>query len=143
MPWRARGGGPMTRADREHRALRRDMLLVRAAAERAEFTTRLDAIDATTRTGRAVVGAMLGRTPENAGGLLRVAASVVRIARSRPWILPAVIGTVARVGRSRALRWIVLGGAVATAIWWLSRQRSASFAFNDSPSELPTFDDDA
>jgi hypothetical protein len=108
---------PMTRAEQELRALRREMLLARAAAERASLADQLDALE--TRTNSGVAGLLIGgarRARES--GWIRVAASAVRIARSQPWLVPAVVGGVARVARSRALRWVVLAGVVAAAVWW-------------------------
>lgn len=108
----------MTRAEREQRELRREMLILRAAIERTELAAQLDSIDARTRVGRAVAGALLGHSGPTAGGWLGVATSVVRFARSQPWIIPTAVGALARVTRSRPLRWIALVAVAAGVLWW-------------------------
>jgi hypothetical protein len=102
------------------------MLLVRAAVERAELAARLDSIDARTRLGREIAGALLGHARPGVTGWLGVAASAVRIARSQPWIVPTVVGVAVRVARSRTLRWIALAGAVVGTVWWVRRLERAS-----------------
>lgn len=133
----------MTRAEREHRELRREMLLVRAAVERAELAARLDSIDARTRVGREVAGAFLGHNRSSTSSWLRVVASAVRFARSQPWIVPAVIGGFARVARSRTMRWISLAGLVAGAVWWVRRLESAPERADVPPGDASTYDDGA
>jgi len=128
----------MTRADREQRELRRETLLLRAAIERTELAAQLDSIDARTRTGRAVAGALLGHAGPGAGGWLGVAASVARLARSQPWIVPAVVGGLVRVARSRTLRWVALAGVVAGVAWWASRNRHVPHPDGPVPDETET-----
>lgn len=88
-----------------------------------------------------MVGALLGHRPTEASRLLRFAASVMRIVRARPWLVPAVIGTMSRVARSRTLRWIALAAA-AGGIWWVRRQRSSAPRLEDPLEELPAYHDD-
>jgi hypothetical protein len=109
----------MTTADRELHALKRDLLLVRAAAERAQLAHQLDRIQGRTRGVRRAAGVLAG-SPKLAGTpLLGAAANAIRFVRSRPWIVPAVATGVSKLSRSRALRWALLAGAVATAAWWI------------------------
>ncbi len=136
-------GAPMIQAEREQRALRLELLRVRAAAERAELARRLDAIDARTRTGRAVASALLGGSRADARGLLGVAASALRIARRQPWIVPTVVGGVVRVARSRRLRWFLLAGAVVGALWWVRRTHSTAQAPEVTAEETAANDEDA
>jgi hypothetical protein len=111
----------MTTADRELHALKRDLLLVRAAAERAQLAQHLDRIQGRTRGVRRVAGILAG-SPKLAGTpLLGAAANALRFARRQPWIVPAVATGVSKLSRSRALRWALLAGVVATAAWWVSR----------------------
>jgi hypothetical protein len=105
----------MTRAERE---LRREILVLRAAVERTELAAQLASIDARTRVGRTVAGALLGRSGPAASGWLGLAATALRVARSQPWIVPTVAGGLLRVARSRPLRWIALAGIVAGVVWW-------------------------
>jgi hypothetical protein len=137
----ASDGAPMTQAEREQRALRLELLRVRAAAERAELTRRLDTIDARTRTGRAMASALLGGSRADARGLLGVAASALRIVRRQPWIVPTVVGGMLRVARSRRLRWVLLAGAVVGALWWIRRTHSAAEAPEDTAEEAAANDE--
>lgn len=116
----------MTRAERELHALKREMLLARAAAERAALAHQLDTLEARSHSG--VAGLILGGAQRaRASGWLDVATSAVRIARSRPWLLPAVVGGITRLTRSRTLlRYMALAGAVAVAVWWLRKRRAAA-----------------
>lgn len=108
----------MARAEREHRALRRELLLARAAAERAMLADQLETLETHSRTG--VAGLLIGGARRaTASGWLRTAASAVRIARAQPWVVPVVVGGVAKLARSRALRWLAVAGAVAAVVWWI------------------------
>ena len=111
----------MTTADRELQALKRDLLLVRAASERAQLAHQLDRIQGRTRGVRRVAGILAG-SPKLAGApLLGVAANALRFVRRQPWIVPAVATGVSKLSRSRPLRWALLAGVVVTAAWWISR----------------------
>ena len=113
----------MPRAELEQRALRRELLLVRAAAERAALADQLDAIAAHGRSG--LPGLLIrGASGAQRSGWLRFARSALRVVRSQGWLLPAVLGVVSRLARSRPLRWIALAGVVG-GFWWLW-QRSSS-----------------
>lgn len=121
----------MAKAERELRELRRDLLLARGKAEREMLAGQLDRIESRSRSG--VAGLVLGSAQRaKASGLLGVARSTVRVARAQPWLVPAVAGGVAKLARSRTLRWVVLASAVAAAVWWL--RQSASRA---PPEPLP------
>ena len=108
----------MARAEREHRALRRELLLARAAAERALLANQFETLESRSRTG--VTGLLIGGARRAASsGWLGTAASAVRLARAQPWVVPVVVSGVARLARSRALRWLVVAGAVAAVVWWV------------------------
>jgi hypothetical protein len=128
----------MTTADRELLALKRDLLLVRAAAERAQLAHQLDRFQGRTRGVRRAAGILSG-SPRLAGTpLLGAAANAIGFARRQPWIVPAVVTGVSRLSRSRALRWALLAGVVVTAAWWISRTPgfdAAAGSANDSPQE--------
>jgi hypothetical protein len=133
----------MARAEIEHRALRRELLIARAAMERAEFAERLDVLELRSRSG--LPGVLLrGAGSARRSGLLGVAATGIRLARSQPWLVPAVAGGALRLARSRTLRWVAVAAVVAAAVWWVRRQ-SGSAASTDEPQgdgELPTVSDE-
>jgi hypothetical protein len=123
----------VARAEREHRALRRELLRARAAAERMMLADQLDALETQSRTG--VAGLLIGGARRaKSSGWLGTAASAVRIARAQPWVVPAVVGGVARLARSRTLRWVVVAGAVAAAVWWIRTGRASSSS-DETPGE--------
>jgi hypothetical protein len=133
----------MARTEVEQRTLRRELLLARAAVERAALADRLDELERRSRSG--LPGALLrGASSARRSGLLGVAASGIRLARSQPWLVPAVVGGAVRLSRSRTLRWVAVAAVVATAVWWVRRQ-SGSAASTDEPQgdgELPTVSDE-
>jgi hypothetical protein len=123
----------MARAEQELRELRRELLLARGKAEREMLAGQLDRLESRSRSG--VAGLVLsGAQRAKASGLLGVAMSAVRVARAQPWLIPAVAGGVAKLARSRTLRWVALAGAVAAAVWWL-RQRPRTVPSNPMSGE--------
>jgi hypothetical protein len=132
----------MPRAELEHRALRRELLMVRAAAERAALADHLDELSARGRGG--VPGLLMrGAGSAQRSGWLRFAGSALRTVRSQPWLLPAVVGGATRLARSRTLRWLVLAGAIA-GVWWLwqrSNPAESGELTSDSVEESPTSHD--
>jgi hypothetical protein len=127
----------MTTADRELLALKRDLLLVRAAAERAQFAHQLDRFQGRTRGVRRAAGVLAG-SPKLAGTpLLGAAANAIGFARRQPWVVPAVVTGVSKLSRSRTLRWALLLGIVVTAAWWISRTRESGAAVEESASDSP------
>ena len=116
--------------------MRRELLLVRAAAERAQLAHQLDRILGRTRGVRRAAGVLAGSSRLAGAPLLGAAANAIRFARRRPWVVPAVVTGVSKLYRLRALRWVLLAGVVATAAWWISRTPgvdAASGDENDSP----------
>ncbi len=133
----------MGRAEREHRALRRDLLLARAAAERAMLADQLDALE--TRSHSGVAGLLIGGARRaKSSGWLNVAASAVRIARAQPWVVPVVAGGVAKLARSRSLRWVVVAGVIAAVVWWIRTGRASTRSAatpGDAATPLPDLAD--
>jgi hypothetical protein len=126
----------MPTADHELNALRRDLLLVRAAAERAQLAHQLDRIQGRTRGVRRAAGFLAGSSQLTGAPLLAAAANAIRFARRQPWVIPAVVTGASKLSRSRALRWALLAGVVATAVWWISGrpgQDDAAEGGNDTP----------
>jgi len=110
----------MSRADHQQRALRRELLLVRAAAEREALAERLDALE--NRASSGLAGLLLGgATSVRWSRPLGLAASALRIARTQPWLVPALVGAAVRLVRSRALRWAALATVIAGAVWWVTQ----------------------
>ena len=127
----------MTAADREMLALKRELMLARAATERAQLVLRFDQISGRTRGVRRVARTVLG-SGGSSGSVLRLAAAAVGIARRRPWIIPAIASLSTRLVRSRALRWGLVAGAVAVGAWWLSWDRSERAVSADSSADPGT-----
>jgi hypothetical protein len=117
----------MGRAEFEQRELQRELLLVRAAAERAALEDRLDTLE--NRSGGGLVGLLLrGAGSARRSSLLGLAASGLRIARAQPWLVPAIASGAMRLARSRLLRWAVLTAVVAGTVWWLNRRSDSDAA---------------
>jgi hypothetical protein len=111
----------MARAEAELRSLRRELLLVRAAAERAALADRLDRLES--RSGHGLRSVLLaGADGVRRSGLLQVALSAVRIFRSQRWLLPTIAG----IARSRTLRWLALAAAIGAAVWWVGRYAASA-----------------
>ena len=130
----------MPTADRELIALKRELLLVRAAAERAQLAHQLDRIQGRTRGVRRAAGVLAGSSRLAGAPLLGAAANAIRFARRQPWVVPAVVTGVSKLSRSRALRWTLLAGVVATAAWWITRTPGPDDA-PDSASDTPQSND--
>ncbi|MBS1135324.1 MAG: hypothetical protein H6R02_2465 [Burkholderiaceae bacterium] len=122
----------MARADAEQRALRQELLLVRAAVERAALADQLGRLES--RSSHGLPGLLFaGADGARRSGLLRFATSTYRVVRSQPWLVPTVAG----IARSRALRWLVLAGAVAAAAWWIRNSvTSSSTADREDEAEV-------
>jgi hypothetical protein len=115
----------MAAAERELRALQRELLLTRAAAERAELVVRLAEFGDRTGTVRRIAGSVLGiAAPVSAP--LAMAAAAVGFARRQPWILPTAVKLLTSVARSRAGRMALVTGLVAAGAWWLMRRPSTA-----------------
>ncbi len=111
----------MARADAEQRALRQELLLLRAAVERAALADQLGQLES--RASHGLPGLLFaGADGARRSGLLRFATSTYRVVRAQPWLVPTVAG----IARSRALRWLVVAGAVAAAAWWIRNSVTSS-----------------
>lgn len=115
----------MAAAERELRALQRELLLTRAAAERAELAVRLAQFGDRTGTARRIAGSVLGIAAP-AATPLGMAAAAVGFARRQPWILPTAAKLLTAVVRSRSGRLALVTGLVAAGAWWLMRRPSAA-----------------
>lgn len=111
----------MAAAERELRALQRELLLTRAAAERAELVVRLAQFGDRTGTARRIAGSVLGIAAP-AATPLGMAAATVGFVRRQPWILPAAAKLLTSFARSRAGRLALVAGLVAAGAWWLMRR---------------------
>jgi hypothetical protein len=114
----------MAEAERELRALQRELLLTRAAAERAELADRLAQFSDRTRTARRLAGSVIGIAAPSATPL-GMAAAAVGFARRQPWIVPTAAKLLAAVARSRSGRLALVTGLVAAGAWWLMRRQPA------------------
>jgi hypothetical protein len=131
----------MSRADHQQRALRRELLLVRAAAEREALAERLDTLE--TRASSGLAGLLFGgASGARWSGPLGLAASALRVARRQPWLVPAVAGVAVRLARSRALRWAAFAAVIAGVVWWATRGSSgdAAAAADDGESLSDDYD---
>lgn len=113
----------MTAADRELRELRRELLLARAAAERAQLVHQIGLVTGGATGGRAVVArALRSAFSLRRNELLRALIKLLRFARREPWVVSTLVAGVVRLRRSRMLRWLIVAGAIAGAAWWLRRR---------------------
>jgi hypothetical protein len=112
----------MTPADQ--RALQRDLLLARATAERAALRDQLAGLRARTRSPRGVAGLLFsGARAAHRSGALPLALGV---ARRQPWLLASLFGAGLKLVRVRAVRWLLVAGAVGAAAWWLLQDETAA-----------------
>lgn len=119
----------MNRAEHELRLLKRQLLLTRAAAERAQFVDQLDSLDARTRSARDILGFAFNGTDRLRGsGFLSTAAAALRFVRRQPWLIPVIVKGAATLARSSPLRLAFTVGAAALGAWWLSRSAGSSSA---------------
>lgn len=105
-----------------NRALRRELLIARAAAERAALAAQLDGFDFRTRrlqTVAQLAAGGLGWMP--ASQPLAAAASALRYLRERPWLVSTGIAVAGRFARSRALRWVAAAAVIGAGIWIVRR----------------------
>jgi hypothetical protein len=115
----------MAEAERELRALQRELLLTRAAAERAELAARLGQFGDRTSTARRLAGSVLGIAAP-AATPLGMAAAALGFARRQPWILPTAAKLLTPVVRSRSGRVALVAGLIAAGAWWLMRRPTAA-----------------
>lgn len=116
-------------------------LQARAAAEREEFAVQLGAVSRGSAPARSLASGMLGGAqavssllallPGGRGGVTGLAL--------RAGALPLAATLARGLIRSRLLRYGVLAGGVALAVWWFG-QRDARRAERDE-EEPPPFDD--
>ncbi len=129
----------MTAADRELHELRRDLLLTRAAAERAQLAHQIDRLRTRAAGRRSVAGfALRAILRARRSAPLGLLLTVLRFARRQPWLVSAVVAGAARLRRARALRWLLLAGAIAGAAWWLRRRIQTSANGTDTPPVADT-----
>jgi hypothetical protein len=129
----------MTPADRELRDLRRELLLARAAAERAQLVHQIGLVTGGAVGGRAVAARVLRgalslslRRNEFLGALM----TLLRFARRQPWAVATFVAGVSRLRRARLLRWLIVAGAIVGTAWWLRRRApTAAHPSDDVPVE--------
>lgn len=125
----------MPRAAREQRALRRDLLRARAAAERLALAGDLQSLHALARRG--LPGVLLGaaRTDETAR-LPGLIAGVWHFLRRRPWLVSSLAGAGVRLLRARPARRALLAGlALGGIAWWWHRRREPAPPISPPPSD--------
>lgn len=128
----------MNRAESEQRALKRELLLARAAAERAQIVDQIDSLDLRTRSTREILGfALNGADQMRTSPALSTATTVVRFVRRQPWLVPIVVKGVSKLARSGPLPLGLVVGALALGVWWISRPRdsTATVATEDSTND--------
>ena len=115
----------MTSAERELRSLKLQLLLARAAAERAQIALQLEQLDGRTRVTRHIVGsAVHGAQRLQGSTFFSIAATALRLARRQPWLVPAIVAGTSKLARSRSLQWMALAAVVAAGVWWVRRSRT-------------------
>lgn len=101
------------------RTLQRELLLARAAAERAALAAQLDALRERTRSPRGVAGLLFaGARGAQRSGATRVLPLAFTVVRRQPWLLATLVGGGVKIARSRTLRLLVVAGALGAAAWW-------------------------
>lgn len=124
----------MTRADRELRELRRELLLLRAAAERAALVESID--DLQLRASKGLPGMLLDQAGRSRSArILNLAARGIRLLRRQPWLIPSLVGGVARLARFRPLRWAALAALVAAGAWWLGHRGGGDSSADITPRQ--------
>jgi hypothetical protein len=127
----------MTPADRELRELRRELLLARAAAERAQLVHQIGLVTGGAVGARAVAARVLRsalslRRNEFLGALT----TLLRFARRQPWAVATLVAGVSRLRRAHLLRWLIVAGAIVGTVWWLRRRApTAAHRSDDVPAE--------
>jgi hypothetical protein len=109
-----------------NRAVKRELLIARAAAERAALAGQLDGFDFRTRKLQSVAqlaAGGLGWMP--ASPPLATAASALRYVRERPWLVSTGIAVASRLAKSRALRWFAAAAVIGAGIWIARRALEA------------------
>jgi len=119
----------MARAEFDQRALRRDLLLARAAAERHVLADRLGALRTLSHQG--LPGLLLrGDHPL----WLKISSGLWRLFRQQPWLASTLVGGVARLLRARATRRAALATLAAGGLWWWFRRGATPAARPRDPS---------
>ena len=131
----------MASAEHELRSLKLQLLLARAAAERAQLALQLEQLDGRTRGTRRIFGsAVHGAQRLQSSTLFSLAANALRFARRQPWLVPAVVAGTSKLARSRSLRWVALAGVVAAGVWWVRRSRASGVDESSAESVQGTAD---
>jgi len=121
----------MSRTDPALRAMRRDLLVARAALEREELLEHMDTLRGRSRPARIVANAAASgmyrlRNARYAG----VGRAALRVLVRNPWLIASLL---AALRRGPLLRLGVLGVAAAGAAWWWSRHLRAAPAQPELP----------
>ena len=127
----------MTPADRELHDLRRELLLARAAAERAQLVHQIGLMTGGAVGGRALAARVLrGALSLRRNKFLGALVTLLRFARRQPWAVPTFVAGVSRLRRTRLLRWLIVAGAIVGTAWWLHRRApTAAHRSDDGPVE--------
>jgi len=122
----------MSSAQAANLALRRELLIARAATERFALREQLDQIEFRTHGVQGIAqlaAAGLGWGPAKTP--FAAAKSALRFLRTRPWLVSVGVALGARVIRSRTLRWIAAAAVVGAGIWLVRRAVTSPDALVD------------
>jgi len=113
-------------------ALRRELLIARAASERLALQEDLHRIEFRTRRVQGIARFAAGGLGfGHASTPLAAAGKAVGFLRKRPWLISAGVALAARVIRSRALGWIAAAAVVGAGVWLVRRAVTSGSAVAD------------
>src|SRR5215470_1642382 len=100
----------MNPAERELRELRRELLLARAAAERAQLAHQVGLLTGGAGTWTPATLAVRAAFALRRSSLIETILAALRVARRQPWIVSAVLAGFARLRRATLTRWLFAAG---------------------------------
>jgi len=122
----------MPHTDPALRAMRRELLVARAAFEREELLQHMDTLRGRLRPARIVANAAhSGMQRLREARFAGVGSAALRVLARNPWLIASLLAT---LRRGRVLRLGLLGVAAAGAAWWWTRHRRMA---SEEQPELP------
>src|SRR4029434_11036592 len=127
----------MTPAERELRELRRELLLWRAAAERAQLAHQVGLLTGGAGVWTPATLAVRAAFALRRSGFIETVLAALRLARHQPWIVSGTLAGLSRLRRTTLTRWLVVAGVVVLAAAWLRRQirRGSDRGIESAPTE--------